>query len=205
MTTIRQYAIDNAANGSCTTEGVRPLNDQIFQLAIQVLKGDLVRCDDVVNVVGSSTLPFLQPAAKMALAQAVEEKGERPRLVHAYRTVAHQYILYFWFNHGRQCHVTLAATPGSSPHEQGIAIDIKDHSKWINILAKHSWRWRGRADKPHFTYIGGGISPNVRKESIRAFQRLWNRNNPSDLIEEDGTYGDVETGPRVEKTPVEGF
>jgi N-acetylmuramoyl-L-alanine amidase len=205
MTTIREYAIKIAANGTCTTEGVRPINDQIFELARPVLAGDLVPCDDIVTVVGPSAIPFLQPAAKAALAKAVTEKGEKPRLTHAYRTLAHQYVLYYWYKHGEQCSVTLAATPGSSPHEQGIAIDIKEYSKWITVLEKYKWRWRGNQDKPHFTYIGGNVSSKVRKESIRAFQRLWNQHNPTDLIQEDGTYGEVETGPRLTKSPVEGF
>jgi N-acetylmuramoyl-L-alanine amidase len=204
MTTVREYAIAHAS-GDCNTEGVRPLNDQIFALAQPVLINDLVPCADIVQIVGGSTIAFLQPAAKAALAAAVAEKGERPRLIHAYRTLAHQYILYYWFNHHQLCDITLAATPGSSPHEQGIAIDIQENSRWRAVLKKHNWRWRGKKDPGHFTYIGPGVTPNVRKESIRAFQRLWNLNNPTDLIHEDGIYGDTETGPRVQRSPVEGF
>lgn len=204
MATVREFAITHAGT-DCSTEGVRPLNDQIFALAQPVLINDLVSCADIVKIVGSSTIPFLQPAAKAALAEAVAEKGEKPRLVHAYRTLAHQYVLFFWFNHNRLCGITLAATPGSSPHEQGIAIDIQQNARWREVLKKHHWRWRGRSDPAHFTYIGPGVTTNVRKESIRAFQRLWNLNNPTDLIEEDGVYGETETGPRIQRSPVEGF
>jgi len=204
MKTIRQYAIEHAGS-DCSTEGVRGLNDQIFRLAQPVLINDLVSCEDVVQIVGGTTIPFLQPAAKAALANAVAEKGQKPRLVHAYRTLANQYVLYFWFKHGQACNVTLAAQPGSSPHEQGIAIDIEENAKWRAVLARHNWRWRGNADKPHFTYIGPNISGQVRKESIRAFQRLWNLNNPGDLIHEDGVFGDIETAPRIEKSPIGGF
>jgi hypothetical protein len=204
MTTVRQYAIDRAG-GECNTEGVRPLNDQIFALAQPVLINDLVPCDDIVQVTGASAIPFLQPAAKEALAAAVAEKGQPPRLIHAYRTLAHQYVLYYWFNHHQLCGITLAATPGSSPHEQGIAIDIEENLKWRAVLAKHNWRWRGKTDPGHFTYIGPHVTANVRKESIRAFQRLWNLHNPIDLIATDGVYGDTETGPRIQLSPIEGF
>ena len=204
MTTIRQYAIQHAT-GDCSTEGVRGLNDQIFQLARPALVNDLVSCEDIVHIVGGTTIPFLQPAAKAALAKAVAEKGQKPRLVHAYRTLANQYVLYYWFKHGQACNITLAAQPGSSPHEQGIAIDIEENAKWRAVLEKHKWRWRGKADRPHFTYIGPNISAHVRKESIRAFQRLWNKHNPTDLIQDDGVYGDTETGPRIERSPIEGF
>jgi len=204
MTTVREYAITHAGT-DCTTEGVRPLNDQIFALAQPVLSNDLVSCEDIVTIVSGSTIPFLQPPAKDALAAAVAEKGQQPRLIHAYRTLAHQYVLYYWFNHHQLCNITLAATPGSSPHEQGIAIDIEQNSNWRAVLKKHNWRWRGPKDPGHFTYIGQGVTTNVRKESIRAFQRLWNLHNPTDLIQEDGVYGDTETGPRIQRSPVEGF
>ncbi len=75
MTTVREYAIEHA-DSDCSTEGVRPLNDQIFALAQPVLISDLVPCADIVQIVGGSTMAFLQPAAKAALAGAVAEKGE---------------------------------------------------------------------------------------------------------------------------------
>ena len=205
MTTVRDYAITRAEDGTCNTEGVRPLSGQIFELAQPVLMNDLVSCEDIVEIVGASTIPFLQPAARDALAEAVAEMGELPLLTHAYRTVAQQYVLFYWFNHNQLCDISLAATPGSSPHEQGIAIDIKENARWRDVLRRHNWRWRGPDDRAHFTYIGPGTTTRVRKESIRAFQRLWNIHNPDDLIQEDGVYGDIETGPRIERSPVEGF
>ena len=204
MPTVKEFAITHAGT-DCSTEGVRPLNDQIFELARPVLQNDLVPCDDIVTIVGGSTMAFLQPAAKAALAEAVAEKNQKPRLVHAYRTLAHQFVLFFWFNHHQRCGITLAATPGSSPHEQGIAIDIQQNAQWRAVLKKHNWRWRGPSDPAHFTYIGPGVTANVRKESIRAFQRLWNLHNPTDLIQEDGTFDETETGPRIERSPVGGF
>jgi hypothetical protein len=101
--------------------------------------------------------------------------------------------------------VTLAATPGNSPHEKGLAIDIQEHAKWRTVLERHKWKWRGNADRPHFTYVGDGIITNVLRESIRAFQRLWNLHNPGDRITEDGLFGELETGPRLLKSPVNGF
>jgi hypothetical protein len=45
----------------------------------------------------------------------------------------------------------------------------------------------------------------VITESVRAFQVLWNRNNPNDLIDEDGIYGEEETGPALRVSPIGGF
>lgn len=199
MTTIRQYAVNK-----CNTEGVRGLSDQIFSTLLPAVGSGLVSCADIVNVVGPSTIPYLQPAAKTALEAAVNEKGVKPRLIHAVRTVAQQYLLYYWYRHER-CDITLAAPPGDSPHERGIAIDIENNAQWRSVLGKHGWRWRGPKDPGHFTYIGNGINPHLKEESIRAFQRLWNRNNPADLIDVDGAYGEQETGPRLLISPIEGW
>lgn len=40
--------------------------------------------------------------------------------------------------------------------------------------------------------------------SVLAFQRLWNCNNPTDTIAEDGIYGS-QTEARVLKSPASGF
>jgi hypothetical protein len=204
MTTVQEFAIQQITGG-CSTAGLKGLNIQILALLREALPNGLVSCEQSVQIVGGSTLPLLQPAANAALIEAVADKGEKPKLVHAYRTVAHQVVLHQWFNKGKKCGVKLAAPTGSSPHEKGIAIDIQEHTRWIKVLKKHGWKWRGQADPPHFTFIGGGISTNVLKESVRAFQKLWNLHNPGDRIKEDGIFGQTETAPRLLKSPIDGF
>jgi hypothetical protein len=39
---------------------------------------------------------------------------------------------------------------------------------------------------------------------VHAFQRLWNRNHPSDTIAEDGAYGPM-TAARIARSPSGGF
>ena len=39
---------------------------------------------------------------------------------------------------------------------------------------------------------------------VMAFQRLWNRNHPEDIIAEDGDYGPA-TAARIERSPADGF
>lgn len=204
MATVREYTIASANDGSCSTGGVKGLSLQIFSLLHPVVSDELVSCEDLVEVVGPSAIPYLQPAAKDALERAIEEKGEKPKLLHAYRTLAQQFVLYHWFRTGK-CGITLAAPLGASPHEKAIAIDIRNNAAWRDVLRRHNWRWRGPSDPGHFTYIGNGISTGIKKEGIRAFQRLWNRNNPNDLIQEDGIYGDTETGARLLKSPIDGW
>jgi hypothetical protein len=55
----------------------------------------------------------------------------------------------------------------------------------------------------HFDYVGGG-TVSLRGLSVQAFQRLWNRNNPSDRIDEDGDYGPA-TESRLARAPASGF
>jgi N-acetylmuramoyl-L-alanine amidase len=203
MPTVSEFA-ESRGNGTCSTEGLRGLNNQIFELLLPVVSSELVSCAHTVNVAGASAIPFLQPAAVRALERAVRERGEEMRLNHAYRTLAHQVVLARWGRLGR-CSITLVAQPGTSPHEKGIAIDIQRHERWIDVLGRHNWRWRGRADPPHFTFVGGGVSTRVLTESIRAFQKLWNIHNPGDRIAEDGRFGDIETRPRLLRSPVDGF
>ena len=47
-------------------------------------------------------------------------------------------------------------------------------------------------------------SPDFRRVNVEAFQRLWNRNNPDDRIEEDGLYGPA-TADRIARSPSGGF
>lgn len=205
MPTVREYA-DSNGNGRCDTEGLRGLNAQIFELLRPVVSDDLVSCEHTVNVVGPSAIPFLQPAAVRALEAAVRERGggEMPRLNHAYRTLAHQFVLFRW-GRRRVCRISLVNRPGTSTHENGIAIDLADADRWVTVLERHGWRHRGRPDPPHFTFVGRGIDPRVLTESVRAFQRLWNLHNPTDRIGEDGVFGERETGPRLSRSPVAGF
>ncbi len=204
MTTVREFAQNSASSGSCNTGGLRRLNNQIVSLLLEALPDALVPCEDIVTVSGASTIALLQPAAKEALRLASEEKGQKPRLVHAYRTVAQQFVLRQWFLKGK-CSITSARNPGHSDHEKGTAIDIQNNEQWRTVLRNHDWVWAGPGDPGHFRYAGGNVTSSVLKESIKAFQRLWNRHNPDDQIDEDGVFGDEETGPRLLLSPIEGF
>jgi hypothetical protein len=55
----------------------------------------------------------------------------------------------------------------------------------------------------HYDFVGQG-AVNLRGLSVKAFQRLWNRNHPEDPIGEDGAYG-TETEKRLARAPIGGF
>lgn len=189
---------------NCSTAGLFGLSKQIADtLFANLPTGKLIDISPSVVIAGSTTLPFLQSDAADALVDAINEKGTPPRLVHALRVLPQQYAVFYWFTHGKKCGVVLAATPSASPHERAIAIDVQNHGDWIPVLKKHKWIWRGAADPPHFNFHGGH-DPDLGREGIRAFQKLWNQHNPGDLLLEDGNYG-PKTQKRLEASPIEGF
>lgn len=209
MPTVQQFATTSSQNG-CSTSGLRPLNEQIVQVLLSAVNTEnetnLVRCDDIprLRVSGNSTIPLLQPAARESLREVIAQEGRPLKLIHAYRTIAQQFVLLQWKIRGR-CNITAARRPGTSDHERAIAIDIDDFSVWREALESNGWDWAGPGDRGHFSFRGPGVSPKVITESVRSFQKLWNLNNPDDLIEEDGIFGDIETGPRLLLSPIQGF
>lgn len=189
---------------NCSTAGVAGLSKQIAEILLTAISpDDVIDVSDHVIIAGGSTIPILQKQAGLALIAAINEKGEKPRLVHAIRVLPQQYAVYYWFSHGRKCGVKLAARPSASPHERAIAIDIENNQAWRTVLRNHEWAWRGVDDPPHFNYRGPQ-EPDFNQEAIRAFQKLWNQHNPTDQIPETGQYG-PKTEKRLEASPIEGF
>ena len=125
MPTVKEFS----GNG-CSTGGLRGLDGQILELLLEAVNNgtetNLVRCDDIprLNVVGNSTIPFLQPEARASLARVIQLRNRDLNLIHAYRTVAQQFVLRQWKLHGR-CGITAARVPGTSDHERGIAIEYR--------------------------------------------------------------------------------
>lgn len=205
MSTVQQFADAR----SCSTRGLRPLTNQILEVLLNSInvpeEPSLVRCDDIpgLRMVGGSTIPMLQPAARASLQRVIELRDRELQLVHAYRTIAQQYVLKEWV--GKCQSITAARRPGTSDHEGGLAIDVNEFSVWKNTLVNNGWVWAGMGDRGHFRFAGDNVDRTVITESVRAFQILWNRNNPNDLIDEDGIYGEEQTAPALRVSPIEGF
>ncbi len=194
--------IDEAVAGrGCSTAIVRPLSEQLIAEIECLEPGTMARIDGVPGLVLASTaLPWLQVPAAAGLADAVAEGGELT-VNSTLRTLPQQLMLYRWYLDGL-CGITLAARPGTSPHESGLAIDTSEYDAWRPALERHGFRWHGAGDLVHFDYVAGGVSlPGL---SVLAFQRLWNRNHAEDPIAEDGDYG-PQTEARLRMAPAEGF
>jgi hypothetical protein len=188
---------------SCATAVVIELSRQIAAEVDCMAPGQLVPFAEGDGIVfaGSAVLPYVSETAREDLYAAVAAGGGMSlRVTSAYRTVVQQYLLYRWFQLGR-CGITAAATPGSSNHESGRAIDVSNYSAWLSTLADHAWDQTVPGDPVHFDHQQ---SPDIRGTDVLAFQRLWNRNHPDDLIAEDGDYGPM-TESRLVASPAEGF
>mmetsp|Transcript_23648 Transcript_23648/g.39553 ORF Transcript_23648/g.39553 Transcript_23648/m.39553 type:complete len:166 (+) Transcript_23648:204-701(+) len=128
----------------------------------------------------------LQTSAANALKDAAQSKNDYITLTSAVRSSAQQYLLYNWYLNG-VCGIGLAATPGTSNHEGGRAIDTSYYNYWLSTLAAYGWVHSYPSSDPvHFDYTKAA---DIARENLVAFQRLWNRNNPNSQIAEDGVYG----------------
>jgi hypothetical protein len=195
--------IDEAvAGGGCSTAIVRPLSEQLIAELECLEPGTMANLEGVPGLELTSTaLPWLQAPAAEALAAAIADGPGTLSTNSTLRTLPQQLMLYRWYRAGL-CGITLAAAPGASPHESGMSIDTSEYTAWRLALESHGWRWHGAGDLVHFDYVAGGVSlPGL---SVLAFQRLWNRNHPEDLIAEDGDYG-PQTEARLRISPAEGF
>lgn len=184
-----------AAQGQCSTAGVAALSRQLVATQECIDPGGFVAVTPHANVTLASTrlFGFMQRSSRDALWAASSSLNLRVNSM--YRTLADQYVLY----HSGAC--GLAATPGSSNHQTGRAVDLENWSAALRVMqsAGCAHPYPG-SDDVHFDCPG----TDRRQWSIRSFQRLWNANNPSDLLDEDGLYGAM-TGSRMGRSPASGF
>ena len=190
----------------CGTAGLNGLDRQIIQIMNEIIPNVLVDCSDLdIRPAGPEVHPFVQSAAKEGLRRAIQIGGRPLRLNSTYRTIAQQLVLFRQKQQGR-CGRGQVAFPGLSNHQSGLAIDTPDFDFWRTVLPNHGWRHFGPGDLVHFDFVGGGTR-DIGAIATRAFQRLWNRNNLTDQIVEDGDIGTLrsETIKRLLSSPVEGF
>jgi hypothetical protein len=188
--------------GGCSTFILDGLSKQLIDEQNCIRPDALVSFAKQTGIsVGSNVYPYLEPKAAAGLEAA--GKSATLSVSSAFRTIAQQYLLYHWYQTG-QCGIGLAAVPGNSNHETGIAVDLSNYSSVIGTMGNHGWTHSYPSSDPvHFDYTAGGTI-DLRSESVLAFQKLWNLNNPGDKIAEDGSYGPM-TASKIAAAPATGF
>jgi len=178
------------------------LSQQIIHQMNLIIPNVLVSFDDLNIAPGEAAYPLVQPQAKQALAKAIQDRGKTMTLNSGYRTIAQQFLLYSWY-HGR----SPVAPVGLSNHQDGLAIDIDDARGWEPYLRKYGW-YPLAGDPPHFDFDSSKKlgTEELGSTAILAFQQLWNKNNPSQKITEDGKYRlGGETESALSRAPAQGF
>jgi hypothetical protein len=197
-------SVGQVARVSCSTADVAGLSRQIIEEGNCVSPGAFSEVPEVDNLrLGDAVFAYLEEPARDALLSALAAAPSKTLTINSMlRTVAQQYLLHSWYEH-RRCSIPLAAKPGDSNHETGLALDTSDSAAWRSDLTSYGFKWFGQKDKPHFDYVGPGAVSH-KGVDIAAFQRLWNRNHPDDQLPEDGVWG-TETASRMSKAPADGF
>ena len=195
-----ESTVSSYIGASCSTAVVIGLSKQIADEVGCANPTGLVKFAPSGNlkVTSNAVLPYLSSSGKSALQTVAQTRVVQVNS--AFRTVAQQYLLYQWYVAGR-CGITAAARPGASNHESGRAVDLANYSSVISAMGAHGWSHEVPGDPVHFDHLG---SPDIRGRDVAAFQRLWNRNHPTDTIAADGAYG-PQTETRLRKAPAEGF
>ncbi|HEV7554333.1 MAG TPA: M15 family metallopeptidase [Kofleriaceae bacterium] len=192
--------VGDYGGSGCSTAVVIGLSKQIAEEANCEKPGSFVSFQpgNGITISSSAVLPFLEENARDDLQKVAVNASLQ--INSGLRTLAQQYLLVAWFNQHR-CGITAAASVGNSNHEGGRAVDVQNYSSRISAMSARGWKHDVPGDPVHFDHTS---SPDGRGLDVKAFQTLWNRNHPGDLIAVDGDYGPM-TAARLKASPATGF
>ena len=182
-----------AGQTSCSTIGGEGLSAQLVATQQCLRPGQFVSFanDDITATSGRVHL-VAQASARDALHTAA---ATVPLQINsAFRPLSDQYLLWA----SGQCSVV--ATPGGSNHQSGRAVDVNNTTEARTALTSAGCVWFGATDAVHYDCPGS----DLRDDAVFTFQRLWNINNPTDLLVEDGAWG-PNTRSRMDQSPAAGF
>jgi len=196
---------DVANAGGCDTAAIKGLSKILVNWTNNLIPGlftSLVNVPHLSLGEAARAVPYLQSAAADALYEAAKSNGGVLGVNSALRTLPQQLLLYTWYQSSK-CGIKIAAKPGQSNHESGIAVDVANPDTWQSSLQKYNWMRLGAHDPPHYDYKGSGIR-TIGNKSVLAFQKMWNHYNPTKKIGEDGVYG-PNTEAAVFNSPANGW
>jgi len=191
-----------AAGSPCVTSVAQGLTNQIAN-EMTLMGITFARISTVPRVTcNNGCSGLLQKKALDSLA-SITAAYESITLTSAWRSAAQQYLLYQWKARGQCGQTNPVATPGTSNHEGGIAIDTPYPDFWAAKLQAHGWIYpMPVADPVHFEFGTGARS--FAQSNLKAFQRLYNKHTAGANIAEDGVYGPA-TAAALNAAPVNGW
>lgn len=209
MTTVKEAIETMILARNVDTGRVSGLSRQIIAQMNTLQTGILINFENLSGISSSGEAHlnlYLQAGAKEALRAALREgTTKQPSLKmtinSAYRTVAQQHVLYQTYLRDPKL-IPLAAKPGNSNHEDGLAIDVSNYNAWKPYLLAHGWQWQGDRDPVHFFDRSG--RDDVSNLGVKAFQSLWNKYHPEDQMTVDGNFG-PQTAVKMDRCPLAGF
>jgi hypothetical protein len=108
----------------------------------------------IKSIGGGHQLASGAAAAFMKMKSAAAAEGINLTLTSSYRSYQKQAYLYQLYKQGKG---NLAAPPGTSKHEKGLAIDVANGIPWMQRNAKKfGWKATVPSEDWHFEYLGGG-------------------------------------------------
>ena len=195
--------VDEQILSQCSTIAVKGLSLQLIDQMNCEDPGVMKSFEGDANFTyGAVVFPFQQGPATDALKAAAASRAGAMPISSALRTLPQQFLLYEWYQRGL-CNANLAAAPGRSNHNGGLAVDIGDSSTWRTSMRNRSYIDNVSGEPWHFYFSGAG-GKDVRNLSVLAFQKLYNRNFPENAISEDGLYG-PQTEGALKRSPANGF
>ena len=200
----RYNTVREAAEWSCSTASIDGLSRQIIAQVRCINGNAYVPLPKRSNlVIGPQVFGYLQAGALRHLNRVLDANPARVLTLNsALRTLAQQYLVWRW-GARKRCGVQLAAEPGTSNHEGGLAIDVDDPMTWRKSLEAEKFVWMGNSDRVHFDFADGASAIH-QKADVLAFQKLWNMNHPDDKLLESGRF-DANTERRIAQAPPTGF
>ncbi len=201
---VSYRTVQQAANRTCSTKSVDGLSRQIIRQSHCFDPNAFVAVPHRPNLkTKSNVYLYLEAPARRHLLNVLDANRNKTMTINsALRTVAQQYLLQEWYSK-RRCGITLAALPGESNHETGLALDVAEAYKWKSAFKAQQFHWLGKVDGMHFDYKGPDAETGIHAD-VKAFQQLWNLNHPKDTIPANGRYSPA-TEERLRQSPAAGF
>lgn len=182
-----------ASQTSCTTAGGEGLSTQLVEVQRCLHPGQFVSFANADITATSARVHLVAQASARTALQAAA--AIVPLQINSgFRPLSDQYLLWA----SGECAVV--GVPGSSNHQSGRAVDVNNTVEARTALTNAGCVWFGASDAVHYDCPG----VDLRDDSVSAFQRLWNMNNPAMPLSEDGSWGPM-TLAAMQMAPADGF